>query len=70
MVSLFTGFVFVGTTPTLTASDPLDVWRIAIIWLLTIALIALTTALLCFHTHAHCMLTYWRIVYLVSTLVF
>jgi len=67
MVSLFTGFVFVGLLQLLTASDPLEAWRIAIIWLLTIALIALTTALLCFHTHAHCVLRYWRIFYPVST---
>jgi hypothetical protein len=52
MVSLFTGFVFVGLLQLLTASDPLDAWRVAIIWLLSIALVALTTALLCFHTHA------------------
>ncbi len=45
MVSLFAGFVFVGLLQLLTASDPLDAWRIAIVWLLTIALIALTTAL-------------------------
>jgi hypothetical protein len=67
MVSLFTGFVFVGLLQLLTASDPLDAWRIAIVWLLTIALIALTTALLCFHTTAHCVVRYWRIFYPVST---
>jgi hypothetical protein len=67
MVSLFTGFVFVGLLQLLTASDPLDAWRIAIVWLLTIALISLTTALLCFHATAHCVVRYWRIFYPLST---
>jgi hypothetical protein len=66
MVSLFTGFVFVGLLQFLTASDPLDGWRVAIVWLLSIAWIALTTALLCFHTHAHCVVRYWRILYPIS----
>jgi hypothetical protein len=66
MVSLFTGFVFVGLLQLLTASERLDIWRITIVWLLMLALVSLTTALLCFHATAHRVVRYWRISYPLS----
>jgi hypothetical protein len=66
MVSLFTGFVFVGLLQLLTGSERLDIWRITIVWLLMLALVSLTTALLCFHATAHRVVRYWRISYPLS----
>jgi hypothetical protein len=66
MVSLFVGFVFVSLLQMITGSDPLDKWRVSIIWLLIVAMISLTIALLCFHATAHRVVRFWRIFYPVS----
>jgi hypothetical protein len=67
MVAIFIGFVFSGLLQLLTSSDKLDAAKIAVVWLLTLAMFLLSLALMCFHATAHRVLRYWRIFYPVST---
>lgn len=66
MVAIFIGFVFSGLLQLLTSSDQLDTARIAVIWLLTLAMFLLSLALMCFHATAHRVVRYWHIFYPVS----
>lgn len=63
MVAIFMGFVFSGLLQLLTSPDPLSSTKIVAVWFLTIAMLLLTLAIICFHATAHRVVRYWRIFY-------
>jgi hypothetical protein len=66
MLAIFIGFVFSGLLQMLTGSDSSDPARNVVVFFLTLSMVMLTFALLCFHATAHRVLRYWRIFYPVS----
>jgi len=66
MVAIFMGFVFAGLLQLLTSADDLNTPKTVVVWLLTVAMLSLSLAILCFHATAHRAVRYWRIFYPVS----
>jgi hypothetical protein len=63
MIAIFIGFVFVSLLHLLTSVKPLTPPTILVIWLLVVAMLTLSLALLCFHATAHRVVRYWGIFY-------
>lgn len=66
MVAIFDGFAFAGLLQLLTSSDLINGWRLVSIYILTAAMLFLTTAAFCFHATAHRVIRYWNIFYPLS----
>lgn len=63
MVAIFDGFVFAALLQLLTSTEPIYGSRLFAVYILTAAMLFLTTAAFCFHATAHRVIRYWNIFY-------
>ncbi|MDA8375610.1 MAG: hypothetical protein M0Z50_00785 [Planctomycetia bacterium] len=59
MIAIFDGFIFVALLQMLNTPTRLTAWAVGVVWLLTMALMVFTYAMLCFHVVGYRIINYF-----------